>query len=132
MAGTAGAALRGEQYTRAQEAHIDSVNEEGAEGAVRGNVQAMSELAQALAQAKDKGGLALPLQAAERQRQELASFHSLLELVPAAHGEHRERDGDHRVADVAGCDEEDEDVGFVDQLALPDRLLAFRAWVSAC
>lgn len=69
------APCKGTSAWQAQEAHIDSVNEQGPEGAVRGHVQAMSDLAQALAQAKDKGGLALPLQATERQRQELASFH---------------------------------------------------------
>ena len=113
-------------------AHVDSVNEEGPERAVGGDVDGIRELAEALAQAKHDRRLPLLLQAAQRQRQQLAALDPLLELVPAPHGEHGEGDRHHGVRNVAGCDEEDEDVGLVNELALPDWLLACRAWVAAC
>lgn len=65
-----------------------------------------------------------------RLRQRLRCLSDLpLEAFPALHGEQAEANGGHGVEDVDCSNEKDEQVGLVDELALPDWLLSIRAGV---
>jgi hypothetical protein len=109
------------------------VDEHHAYGTIRGHVHWMRELPNALAQAKPDDWLSMPLEATYRQRQEFPIRLHLLKAVESPHGPHAESNRDCGVHQVSGCDQEDEDVRFVDQLALPEALLSVRAWIfSTC
>lgn len=67
-------------------AHVDAPDKQGSQGAVCGHVEGVGELPEALPEPEHEGGLAVLLEASQRQGEELAAFYTLLEALPLPHG----------------------------------------------
>ncbi len=112
-----------------EEARLHVVDEHHPNGSVRCHVDRMRELPDALAQAEPDGWLAVSLEASHWQVQELPVLERLFILEPTPHRKHAQRNGDHCIHQVDCCDQEDQDVHLVDEVAAPYGLFAVGAGV---